>query len=329
MGYTAAVITISDRGYRGERIDTSGPAICGIVKDKGWDVVYTSIIPDEKDQISAELIRCADELRVNLVLTTGGTGFSPRDVTPEATLAVIERATPGIGETMRAESMRITPRGCLSRSQSGIRGKTLIVNLPGSEKAVRENLMAVIDALGHGVEMLLGSGSADCGQPAGHEDAEDSRSDAANVCRESVMGAHSERMTCCVHGKKESPSMDQWLKEAKADPSAVKIGMYLTHNGVVRETARARVRGGDESAPAVTGMHFAYNEAKVEEAIDEIRKLEGIYYVRVWLNEGELAVGDDIMYVLIGGDIRTHVVDALNLLVGKIKSECVEEQERH
>jgi molybdopterin adenylyltransferase len=353
MAYTAAVITISDKGFRGERVDTSGPAICGIVKDKGWDVVYTSIIPDEKDQISAELIRCADELGVNLVLTTGGTGFSPRDVTPEATLEVIERATPGIGEAMRAESMRITPRGCLSRSQSGIRGRTLIINLPGSEKAARENLMAVIDAVEHGLEMLLGSGSADCGQPVGHDpghhehdhhdpdhhdhdhgdhnhaDAETTCGDAADECKASAMSDHSEHMTCCAPCKKESPSMDQWLREAKADPSASMVGMYLTHNGVVRETARAQVRGGDENAPLVIGMHFSYDKEKVDAAIKEAYKLEGIYYVRVWLNEGELAVGDDIMYVLIGGDIRPHVVDALNFLVGRIKSECVEEQEQH
>ena len=123
MSYTAAVITISDKGARGERIDTSGPAICTILESKGWKIAYTSIIPDEKEQIIAELVKCADDMKIGLVLTTGGTGFSPRDITPEATLEVVERRTPGIPEAMRAESLRITPKGCLSRSEAGIRGR--------------------------------------------------------------------------------------------------------------------------------------------------------------------------------------------------------------
>ena len=164
MNYTSAIITISDKGARGERVDTSGPAICAILEGKGWNVVYTNIIPDEKEQIKSELIKCADEMNINLVLTTGGTGFSPRDITPEATLEVVERRAPGIPEAMRIESLRITPKGCLSRSEAGIRGRTLIINLPGSEKAAKENLMAVIDPIEHGLEMLLGSGSADCGE---------------------------------------------------------------------------------------------------------------------------------------------------------------------
>ena len=126
-----------------------------------------------------------------------------------------------------------------------------------------------------------------------------------------------------------SPSIDQWLKEAKADPNASKIGMYLTHNGIVRETAKAKVRQGDETAADVTGMYFDYDDARVESAVAEAYALEGIYYIRTWLNRGELKVGDDIMYVLIGGDIRPHVVDALQFLVGKIKNECVVEQEHH
>lgn len=162
MNYTAAVITVSDKGACGKREDTSGPAICAILEAGGWNIKYTTIIPDEKDMIKAELVKCADELKVSLVLTTGGTGFSPRDITPEATMEVIERHTPGIPEAMRAESMRITPKGCLSRSQAGIRGRTLIVNLPGSEKAAKENLLAVIDPIRHGIDMLSGSGSADC-----------------------------------------------------------------------------------------------------------------------------------------------------------------------
>ena len=165
MEYTAAVITVSDKGYRGERADTSGPAVCAMLEEHGWKVIYKSIVPDDIELIKNELIRCADEVKANLVLTTGGTGFSPRDVTPEATLAVVERETRGIPEAMRYASLQITPRGCLSRSAAGILGRTLIVNLPGSEKAAKENLAAVIDPIHHGVEMLLSSGSADCAQP--------------------------------------------------------------------------------------------------------------------------------------------------------------------
>ena len=126
---------------------------------------------------------------------------------------------------------------------------------------------------------------------------------------------------------KQSPSMDQWLQEAKQHDSAPSVGMYLSPNGVVRQSARARVRQGDETAAPVTGMLFRYDQAKVDAAIAGAYQLPGIYYIRVWLNEGELTVGDDIMYVLIGGDIRPHVVEALQYLVGRIKSECVSETE--
>ena len=125
------------------------------------------------------------------------------------------------------------------------------------------------------------------------------------------------------------PSMDAWLAEAKAHESAPKIGMYLTHNGIVRQSARAKVRLGVQDTKPVTGMYFSYDREKVDAVIAETYNLEGIYYIRVWLNEGELSVGDDIMYVLIGGDIRPHVVDALQYLVGRIKSECVTEEERN
>ena len=162
MMFTAAVITVSDKGARGERRDTSGPMLCELLKEHGYDVQYTSIVPDEMDQIRKELIRCSDDLGIALVLTTGGTGFSPRDVTPEAAKAVIERETPGIPELMRAESMKIAPKGCLSRSIAGIRKRTLIITLPGSEKAARENVLAVIDPVHHGLEMLYSEGSADC-----------------------------------------------------------------------------------------------------------------------------------------------------------------------
>ena len=123
------------------------------------------------------------------------------------------------------------------------------------------------------------------------------------------------------------PSIDAWLKEAKADASAPLCGMYLTHNGTVRQTAKAKVRYGAEDTKEVTGMIFSYDKEKVDAVIADARKLEGIYYIRVWLNEGKLSMGDDIMYVLIGGDIRPRVVDALNYLVGRIKNECVVETE--
>ena len=298
MSCTAAVITVSDKGARGARVDTSGPAVCAILREAGWDVVYTAMVPDEQEQIQRELLWCADEKHVNLVLTTGGTGFSPRDVTPEATLAVIERETRGIPELMRAESMKITPRGCLSRAAAGIRGKTLMVNLPGSEKAARENLLAVIGPIRHGIDMLLSAGSADCAQEA------------------RPLG-------------KPAPSMDAWLNEAKASPNASKIGMYLTHSGTVREAAKAAVRNGDEAAVPVKGMQFSYDAAKVSAAVKDTYRLDGIYYVKAWLNAGTLQVGDDIMRVLIGGDIRHHVVDALQYLVGRLKEECVTETELH
>ena len=123
------------------------------------------------------------------------------------------------------------------------------------------------------------------------------------------------------------PSMDAWLKEAKAHESAPLCGMYLTHNGTVRRTAKAKVRYGEENAKEVTGMRFSYDREKVDAVLRDARALEGIHYIRVWLNEGELQVGDDIMYVLIGGDIRPRVVDALNYTVGRIKNECVTETE--
>lgn len=303
MKYTAAVLTISDKGARGERMDTSGPAIGGMLRDADYDVKYYKIIPDEMEEIKSELIKCADELKISLILTTGGTGFSPRDITPEATLAVVEKETRGIPMAMCTESLKITPRACLSRSAAGIRGKSLIVNLPGSEKAARENLQAVLGAIGHGLDMLYSSGSADCGVPVN------------NHC--------SEKLPI----KKETPSMDVWMKEAKKDPYAAKVGMYLVHNGIVRETPKAKVRNGEDNGKTVKGMVFSYDKKKVDLAIAEAKKLEGIYYVRVWLNEGELKVGDDIMYVMVGGDIRPRVIDALNFLVGKIKSECVSEKE--
>ncbi len=297
MNCKAAVITVSDKGSRGEREDTSGPAVCSAAEKAGWSVVYTAIIPDEADIIRSELIKCSDKLGLDLVLTSGGTGFSPRDVTPEATLSVIERETRGIPETMRAQSMRITPRGCLSRSVAGIRGGTLIVNLPGSRKAALENLEAVTEAISHGVEMLQSSGSADCAAPSADEAASG------------------------------PPPLDEWLRLARSSPDAARIGMYLVHNGVVRADARARVREGDASAPAVTGLTLSYDGAKLAAAIADARSMPGIYHIKVWIASGRLNVGDDMMRVLVGGDIRPHVSEALSYLVGRIKDECVEEKE--
>lgn len=162
MEYTAAVITVSDKGSRGEREDTSGPALVELLTRAGYRVVETGIIPDEYEQIRQKLMQCSDGLGVALAVTTGGTGFSPRDVTPEATLSVLEREARGIPEAMRYASLQIIPRACLSRGVAGIRQKTLIVNLPGSRKAALENLSAVLPALGHGLDVLWGN-SGDCG----------------------------------------------------------------------------------------------------------------------------------------------------------------------
>ena len=126
---------------------------------------------------------------------------------------------------------------------------------------------------------------------------------------------------------KETPSMDVWLKEARASENAGKCGMFLFHNGIVRSTAKAEVRNGEKNKAPVRGMLFSYDENRVNAAVEAARSLPGIYYVRAWLNSGELSVGDDIMLVLIGGDIRPHVVDALNILVGELKDNCVSEKE--
>lgn len=164
MNHTAAVITVSDKGYRGERPDSSGPALCRLLEEKGFTVLYRALVPDEREDIRRELLHAADELGATLILTTGGTGFSPRDITPEATLPLVERLTPGIPEAMRYASMQLTPRGCLSRGVAGIRKRSLIVNLPGSPKAAVENILSVMEGLLHGLDMLGSLGSADCAQ---------------------------------------------------------------------------------------------------------------------------------------------------------------------
>ena len=161
--YHAAVLTVSDRSFRGERPDTAGPLVAELLRSAGYKVVALDIVPDEQAEIEAALCRLADSGDVQLLITTGGTGFAPRDVTPEATLAVCQRLTPGIPEAMRYASMAITPRAMLSRAQAGIRGGTLIVNLPGSPKAAKENLDAVLPTLAHGLKMLEGE-PANCAE---------------------------------------------------------------------------------------------------------------------------------------------------------------------
>ena len=159
--FKAAVLTVSDRSFRGERPDAGGPLVVEILKNAGYAVTETAIVTDEKGRIEAALGQWCDREPVGLIVTTGGTGFAPRDVTPEATLAVCDRLTPGIPEAMRYASMQVTNRAMLSRAAAGIRKGTLIVNLPGSPKAARENLEAVLPARAHGLEMLSGR-PADC-----------------------------------------------------------------------------------------------------------------------------------------------------------------------
>lgn len=158
------IITSSDKGSRGEREDLSGAVIREIVESRGYTVERQVILPDEIELLSEEMIRMSDEHKIELILTTGGTGFSPRDITPEATNRVIDRPTPGISEAMRYHSLGITPRGMLSRGAAGIRqNRTLVVNLPGSQKAVREILEYIIDSVEHGVEIML-ERTSECGR---------------------------------------------------------------------------------------------------------------------------------------------------------------------
>jgi molybdopterin adenylyltransferase len=157
------ILTVSDKGARGEREDRSGPAIREMMEAAGGEIVRARIVADEQDEIRAALIEWSDE-GLDLILTTGGTGFSPRDWTPEATKAVLERETPGIAEAIRRAGMEKTPTAMLSRAAAGIRKRTLIVNLPGSEKAVRESLEAILPALPHGIEVLKGTAS-ECATP--------------------------------------------------------------------------------------------------------------------------------------------------------------------
>ncbi len=160
---TVGILTISDRGWRGEREDRSGEAIKQVLAALDAHLVRYDIVPDEKDIISQKLVQWADNEGIDLIITTGGTGLSPRDVTPEATLAVVERIVPGFAEAMRAESLKKTPMAVLSRGMAGIRGSSLIINLPGSPKAVRECLDVILPALPHAIEVLKGE-AVECGE---------------------------------------------------------------------------------------------------------------------------------------------------------------------
>lgn len=156
--YTVAILTSSDRSYQHEREDLSGPKIQEIVEEAHYIVTDTALLPDEQELLSKQLMSWCDQCTADLILTTGGTGFAPRDCMPEATLAVLDRPTPGIAEAIRAYSMTITPRAMLSRSVAGIRKKTLIINLPGSPNAVEESLRFVLPQLAHGLDILRGWG---------------------------------------------------------------------------------------------------------------------------------------------------------------------------
>lgn len=154
--HRVGILTASDKGARGEREDVSGPRIRSLLS-AGYEAVAYTVVPDDRETIARELIRLSDEVGCDLILTTGGTGFAPRDVTPEATRDVCDRMAPGIAEAIRAQSMRITSRAMLSRGVSGIRGRTLIVNLPGSPKAVEESMAVFLDVVGHGLNLLRGT----------------------------------------------------------------------------------------------------------------------------------------------------------------------------
>lgn len=161
--YRVGIITASDKGSKGERVDESGPKIKEIVSSFGYKVVYYKVLPDDKDMISSEMKQLCDENIVDLILTTGGTGFSKRDNTPEATLEIAEKLVPGIPEAIRSYSMQFTPKAMLSRGVSVIRKETLIINMPGSPKAVKESMECIMPALNHGIDILKGSAN-ECGR---------------------------------------------------------------------------------------------------------------------------------------------------------------------
>ena len=163
MKIRVGILTVSDRSWRGERDDASGPVLVEMAEQNAWSVVETLVVPDEIDTLRDTLVMWADSGDMDLILTTGGTGFAPRDITPEATRMMVDKLTPGLSEAMRAESLKITPHAMLSRSVAGIRGRVLIVNLPGSPKAARENLAVIEPVLGHAIELLRDDKNAEAG----------------------------------------------------------------------------------------------------------------------------------------------------------------------
>lgn len=163
MSIRIGIITVSTRSSRGERPDASGPALAEIVNQHGWQVVHTAIVPDDLDKLTKILVEWADSGEIDVILTTGGTGFSPHDITPEATRAVVHRLTPGLDEAMRSAGLNSTPHAMLSRATSGIRTNTLIINLPGSPRGATENLAILVPVLPHAVQLLTEDPSAEAG----------------------------------------------------------------------------------------------------------------------------------------------------------------------
>lgn len=157
------ILTVSDRSARGERADASGPALVGVISVQGWQIVQTGIVPDDREILEKTLAAWCDTHEMDILLTTGGTGFNQRDVTPEATQAIMERQAPGLAEAMRASSLQVTPHAMLSRAAAGIRGRTLIVNLPGSPRAALENLAVILPVLPHAAELLREDPQAEAG----------------------------------------------------------------------------------------------------------------------------------------------------------------------
>jgi molybdenum cofactor synthesis domain-containing protein len=163
MAIRVSILTVSDRSSQGERPDLSGPALRSAAEQQGWQIIDLAIVPDERAQIARKLVEWADSGQCDLILTTGGTGFTSRDVTPEATLSVIERQTPGLTQAILIESLKITPHAMLSRAVSGIRARTLILNFPGSPKAAVENLTIILPVLPHAIELLRDDPAAEAG----------------------------------------------------------------------------------------------------------------------------------------------------------------------